>query len=1142
MSFASRFPELSLLASWLLTGGALLAGGCTGESVPIAQTDEERPHVRFQLVPEDLNALPFPNDVLTVPDPESPSGLRPNLSLQADSEIETELRRALNGLDGWGVFAPIGVSFEPSAGRDPGEPAVDLENINGRQIEDGYDFTNDALYLVNLSTGLPVPLALSPGSFQYVTLLRTWPLPTSPRSHEPTLEVETVDERADSSEVRYETALDTDFDGWLDRPNILGVDCGAPAAAADHASIVRDTCLLDNLAPWYERETDRLIVRPVVPLAELTRYAVVLTDRLVDEDGTPVATPFATIYHPSQQDTARRVREILANDRDTHWWGDIAGTGLDHVTFLWSFTTGAPTQALSLVHDGLEGAGPLAALAARFPPELHPARVVGRLTEEELARGEIPPDNWEQGSACTGLVDRPFQLDAAELAERIGSRSPEDLDLTEREQRAIVESLRHLDHIVIGSVPSPFLLADGPESPALTTTFDLDRDPESVPVPVWLFVPRSEPDLYEQPFDVALYAPSTEGSVVEALPLAGHLAAQGLATAAYDAPWQGPDASARRLVAALLDDGCYRRGEDAAMATRAVDIDGDGQVDDDLGAPATTGRIPHARDVIRQSVVDAFSILRALRTWDGRPAMDLDDDGRADPAGDFDLDGVPDLGGPAALYGAWGQSLGAQVVSLLGPLEPQVAAIAPVGGAGTLVDARLRTGSSSTQARFLGPWLGPAILITPVTDLEDPSDCAPTQSSVRLVAQHGRAWGEQRLTCLEPPAGYPTVIVDNLTRELSRCGRLTDGSLYLPFPAQRGDTWRLRLFQSADAVDTYSPRENCRVAAGNEPVVTLGPFTSPTSGAGLHRQTPELRRRLDLGRHVAGPADPVAYARLFAQAPPAFASGAPGLPTGALLVVPTGSSEVPVDVQVTTARALGLVPFLPPEAADESALVEYATPDRLFESLGGVTPDRLLIASSVLEGLAALERTVPAGECAANELSADQAPECHRLCVATSECNAGQECNLELGICRTPPPDEETCRQALFDIDVLDEGRTRYGEQQATEPLRLARIAGPVATDLDSAWEPRLAGTPLGPDEGAWAADRRTLAIVFPTLAPTGQDRIAAPDPCAAFSVDRYVTNLVARFLATGGLDPYHVSHPATHHCLENETCPFIVP
>ena len=30
---------------------------------------------------------------------------------------------------------------------------------------------------------------------------------------------------------------------------------------------------------WYERETNTLIIRPVVPLREETRYAVVLTER-----------------------------------------------------------------------------------------------------------------------------------------------------------------------------------------------------------------------------------------------------------------------------------------------------------------------------------------------------------------------------------------------------------------------------------------------------------------------------------------------------------------------------------------------------------------------------------------------------------------------------------------------------------------------------------------------------------------------------------------------------------------------------------------------------------------------------------------------------------------------------------------------
>jgi hypothetical protein len=124
---------------------------------------------------------------------------------------------------------------------------------------------------------------------------------------------------------------------------------------------------------------------------------------------------------------------------------------------------------------------------------------------------------------------------------------------------------------------------------------------------------------------------------------------------------------------------------------------------------------------------------------------------------------------------------------------------------------------------------------------------------------------------------------------------------------------------------------------------------------------------------------------------------------------------------------------------------------------------------------------------------------------------------------------------------VLDEGQTTFGEREAPTPLRLVRIATPVAPiGLDSAWEPRLVGEPRASDLGAWAADKPTLALLMPYLDPQGRDTLQARDPCAAFDTDTYVLHLIARFLSTSGLDPFYVSHPATHHCLEAGTCSFI--
>src|SRR6185437_6708245 len=84
--------------------------------------------------------------------------------------------------------------------------------------------------------------------------------------------------------------------------------------------------------------------------------------------GDPVKSPFPSIYHPTQRDEAARVRDILSDPNRSNYYGDIAGTGLDHVAFTWSFTTEPTYEDLRLLRDGLYGKGPLANLAAQYPP------------------------------------------------------------------------------------------------------------------------------------------------------------------------------------------------------------------------------------------------------------------------------------------------------------------------------------------------------------------------------------------------------------------------------------------------------------------------------------------------------------------------------------------------------------------------------------------------------------------------------------------------------------------------------------------------------------------------------------------------------------------------------------------------------
>ncbi len=150
-----------------------------------------------------------------------------------------------------------------------------------RHVGDDYDFADDAVYLVNLTTGVPVALDLGAGNFDYTLkkLDRYWANDT--RVTERNLLFETIDETKKGA-ITPSTFLpgdDTDFDGALDRPNLDDPwACSGPDAICDdsgsanygspacvEARRVRDRCVADHLLGGYERETDTLILRPMIP-------------------------------------------------------------------------------------------------------------------------------------------------------------------------------------------------------------------------------------------------------------------------------------------------------------------------------------------------------------------------------------------------------------------------------------------------------------------------------------------------------------------------------------------------------------------------------------------------------------------------------------------------------------------------------------------------------------------------------------------------------------------------------------------------------------------------------------------------------------------------------------------------------------
>jgi hypothetical protein len=1199
-----------------------LGSGCTVDEVPagLKRTPPGGgPVVRFDLYHQPLPEIPLPNDAAMWPDPTSRTGLRINASLVAATDIEVVAREKFDTLEGWGTFAPLTVAFDPRVPQDA--PAIDLENVRRRHQGDDYEFDDDTIYLVNLTTGVPVPLDLGEGSFQYVVRDKNRYFRNDTRRLEQNLLWETADETVDPqtglmdpARTSYRPEYDTDFDGVLDRPNLLGEPCNnqadlarllADPAVSDEqkelAEVERDQCLTDGLMTWYERETDTLIARPLIPLDELTEYAVVITDRLVDGAGQPVRSPFDYVYHPSQEPGVARLAGHLANSALAPYFGDLGGSGLEHVAFAWTFTTQPVVEDLRAIRDGLYGQGPLARLATEFPPRAELKRAMGPI---EFAEGAEEPPGWQDRPECRDVWNT-FSIVQVDQATDVFRALAVQFGITGPSGDELIRSLQNVAHVAIGSFRSPFFISGGPKGTDPNASFNMDfRSGEgelhSDTVQFLIAVPKESAE-HEQPFPVAYYGHGYTSSIVEVLGFAGNLAQQGIASIGMNATFHQLDIGENFEPARqLFGSACAAPLVNALVSGRARDLDNDGRPDS--GGDYWTSYLFHTRDVVRQSAVDLLQMFRVLKSFDGRTTTDQDFDleapGEQNIAGDFDGNGVPDVGGPDVDYYAWGLSLGGILAPFVAALDPKVVASAPASGAAGLLDVGART---TQGGAFEGIYLrnfGPLVVGVPASELAaDQTRCEQRAgvASLRFVVVDVNDDREVEFGCLDLSAvsggaGLPaggTVVVANRSNGKLRCARIDEtGRFRIGIPSSLGDKLEVALWDAPDAVDRYGDA-GCRVSLGRERRVALirtwgkglvapgtaierdgkqvavcnapdgcslfqgryhaagDPLLAIAEGFGHIRQTPALRRFLNLASNVIDPGDPVNYVPFYALKPLSDPFGNPHPPKGMLNVATIGDMNVPVSSGISIGRVAGAVPFLRPNAVNRyPAHANYATPGELYVELGQKTPNRVLIDGHVLEGINRLRRHPPAGSCGRNEVPlTTEVTACHQACPA-SPCLEGQEC-LE-GRCVTPPPSARECAMSLFDVDVLAEGAALYDQVEASRPLRVARIATAATPEtLNGVWEPRLNGSPGRADAGAWSADRQIVAQLMAYTRPLGEHGFSPTDPCQAWQTGRYMINLLGRFFATGGADVYYLSHPSSHQCLGRASgqgnCPFVL-
>jgi hypothetical protein len=863
--------------------GVVAAAGCQAPAPEgLAPTPEggTGPEVVFDFDARPLPEVPFPIDLATRPDPDSPTGRRVNASLVAPTVFEAALRGHVDELDGFSTFAPMSVRFDAP---------LDVADLLARHGAD-LDFADDAVFLVNLTTGAPVALDIGGGAYPYVLENPARYYPNDPRVAGSNLVFETVEEDLDGDGV-LDPGEDTDSDGVLDHPNTL-----APGGDP-----------VDDLLTFYERETNTLIVRPLVPLDPETRYAVVLTTRLVGEDGAPVRSPFAFVNHTMQTDDLRPLVGFLPD----------LGLALGDVAFCWSFTTQSTTRDLENLRMGLYGEGPYAFLADEYPPE----------TRLEVA--------YDDPAAAPV---NPFVVPADDLFAALAPFAGALLGDQEVVDELAQSYYDYAQFVVLGRATTALML-DGPG-----TTWKLDATAGTVEhsdddLPFLLTIPKERPaEGIVKPFPVAIYVHGTGGSRLESLGFAGPMAKFGIATIGIDCYAHGlalPE-SLGDLFTGLLANAGLGAAATALLDNRTRDINNDG-VPDPAGDFWTSDAF-HTRDTIRQAAFDVVRLIHVLRGFDGTRtwSFDADGDGTPDlagPAGDFDGDGVVDLVGPEGPYYVFGISLGGIVTSLVPAVEPSVVAAVPISTGGGLIDVTIRSLQEGVPEAVMLPTLGPLVLGLP----DDAAGGVPT---VALYVNDAYAEALVPVHAFDGALPGDGVRATNLRSGEARLG-VVDGDLRfrVALPVDAGDPLQIDVLDPTTSAVVWSATTFDRdVTFDGVDYPSGAPLVALTSGMGLPRETPDFRRLMAVAQMAVDPGDPVNYGPHYFNDPLFDDYPGVGRPVNVSIMLSAGDMNVPISGGVTLARAAGIV--------------SYDTVDPRF----GETPDRVLIDGYVAEGLERLRR------------------------------------------------------------------------------------------------------------------------------------------------------------------------------------------
>jgi len=861
-----------------------------------------------------LPEIPLPNDLATRYDGASATNRRVNASMVGPTQFESRVRRHLDQLDGWGLLQAIYIPFTGP---------LDVASILSGHRDADYDPADDVIYLIDVTRSSPTfgevqHLDLGNGNYPVVLEDRLNYWKNDPRGHTMSLLFEETDEDLDGDgrldlgedingngvldegedtdgDGRLDPPEDTDGDGLLDAPNYLP---GRSPSADDLAGRA------DALMTFYERQTNTIIAKPMIPLRERTTYAVVVTRRLRDADGDPVGSPFPWINHTAQNHALEPLQEVLPE-----------GLELSDVAFAWTYTTQTVKSDLVAVRDGLYGHGVQANLSSAFPAEVatieaarDPSFFAG-MKKPHLLYGEI----W--AAALDDVAERFQGQDTSSLSHQI-----------------LLESQSYVDFYAIGSYDSPQLFerrgADGEVLPLDDQSWpaDLSVTPakaRSERVYFTISVPRKEVSVRKdgKPAPVLIMGHGYTGNRFSSMALAGYFAQYGFATITIDNVSHGISRNVllEEVAKSELEQHGIRPHVEALFLDRSFDQNNDFATDS--GADFWTNYLFHTRDVVRQSVLDYMQLVRVMKTFDGtqRWNFDLDADGNNELAGDFDADGVVDFALDERTA-ALGGSLGGMMSMLLGSVEPAVNVTVPIAGGGGLGEAGIRSRQGGIPEAFFLRVMGP--LYTGTLDRR-----TGTLTMETIVPNLTRA-SERLLGTVEDVRVGDTVVVENLVNGERGCGYLAAtssiaGSMRTAVDSDFGDRIRVSIY----AGPQLAGRPHCELRGDVEPKHVIDAFERYTEFAGqewdkgtplfalaegmaLGRGHPDLRRFQGIGQAVLDPGDPAVYARHLELDPLTYPGTGERTGANALVLTTLGDINVPASTGVTMARAAGLIDYL----------------------------------------------------------------------------------------------------------------------------------------------------------------------------------------------------------------------------------------